>query len=209
MALITDIHTHHMKASAYPFVLNAYPEQADLVRQHPDLLFSVGMHPWNLHLYNPIELPLNTLVALSTLPQVVMIGECGLDKNAQSPLSLQQEIFHRHIEISENLQKPLLVHCVGCFDKLIAARKPATQRWIIHGFRGKPQLAQQLLQHGMDISFGPQFNIQSVLLTPPERLHVETDDTTADIAALYQRIAAIKNIDISMLNAGDFVLANS
>ncbi|MBR6482078.1 MAG: hydrolase TatD, partial [Bacteroidaceae bacterium] len=52
-----------------------------------------------------------------------------------------------------------------------------TTRWTVHGFRGGPKLAEQLLDAGMDISFGLHHNADSLRLTPEHRRHFETDDS--------------------------------
>ena len=60
--------------------------------------------------------------------------------------------------------------------------------WIIHGFRGKPQLAQQLLNNGFYISLGEHFNPQTVTIIPTNRLLFETDESTLDINTIIENI---------------------
>jgi TatD DNase family protein len=90
---------------------------------------------------------------------------------------VQTNIFLHHVELSERLEKPLTIHCVRAFDRMLMLRKQLrpTQPWVIHGFRGKPELAQQLLAAGFDLSFGTLFNAESFNLCPPERRFTETD----------------------------------
>ncbi|MDE6655144.1 MAG: TatD family hydrolase, partial [Muribaculaceae bacterium] len=68
-------------------------------------------------------------------------------------------------------------HIVRAFPEIIRLRRQEqpTQRWIIHGFRGKPELARELLRHGFDISIGREFNTASAAIIPPDRLFHETD----------------------------------
>ena len=47
--------------------------------------------------------------------------------------------------------------------------------WIVHGFRGGPALARQLLDAGFDLSFGLRYNKESFDITPTERRYRETD----------------------------------
>ncbi|MDE5929471.1 MAG: TatD family hydrolase, partial [Muribaculaceae bacterium] len=105
------------------------------------------------------------------------IGECGLDALRGPDMALQREVFLKHIGLSEALGKPLLIHAVRCWPELIALRhnlNPA-QEWIIHGFRGKAELAAELLRHGFSLSFGLKYNEDAFRLTPPERRYRETD----------------------------------
>ena len=156
-------------------------------------LYSVGIHPWNYRRVTPAALRL--LRALAAEPQVRAIGECGLDPLVQVPrqqscaathpqltraeiLRDQTRLLHFHFELSERLGKPLLLHIVRAFPEIIALRRQwrPSQPWIIHGFRGKPQLARELLAHGFHLSYGLKYNPESFALTPPGRSLRETDD---------------------------------
>lgn len=184
--MIIDFHTHTLKRNA---VVNVDPvDLTDLSRPvfRPGYLYSVGIHPWNLAKVTSERLRL--LRALASSPQVVAIGECGLDPlhlstSASTPLT-QQELLRYHISLSESLRKPLILHIVKRFPEIIRMKKELkpTQRWIIHGFRGKPELARELLRHGFTLSFGHRYNPSSLALTPPDRLLRETD--TMSIPAL-------------------------
>ena len=136
--------------------------------------------------------------------RIVLIGECGLDKHSEASLEKQLQVFKLQIELSEKLCKPLIIHCVGCFNELFELKKklkPA-QRWIIHGFRAKPELAAQALKNGCSLSFGEHYNHESLALTPPDKLFVETDESLLPIEIIYKKIAFEKNTDASEMSAG-------
>jgi TatD DNase family protein len=63
------------------------------------------------------------------------------------------------------------------------------QAWIIHGFRGKPQLAEQFIKNGFYISFGEMFNAESLKATPKEKLFIESDESKTGINEIYSRVA--------------------
>lgn len=71
----------------------------------------------------------------------------------------------------------MIIHCVRRYGRIMALRKElnARQRWIIHGFRGKPELARQLLAAGFDISIGTKFNPEVPGAVPSGHLFHETD----------------------------------
>lgn len=101
-----------------------------------------------------------------------------LNLNRAEILSAQTALLRYHYELSETLGKPLILHIVKSFPEIIALKKqwkPA-QPWIIHGFRGKPQLASELLAHGFHLSYGKKYNPASLALTPASRLLRETDE---------------------------------
>lgn len=148
-------------------------------------LYAAGIHPWWVAQEDfSLEAHLSGLRRLLQQPEVVEIGECGFDSvltgcdgQKPAPLERQEEVFVAQVELSETFGRPMTIHCVRCFDRLLRLRKELrpTQRWTIHGFRGKPSLARQLLAAGFDLSFGPLRNEESYALTPPERRHDETD----------------------------------
>lgn len=163
---VSDIHTHNPLAT--DAVINLAPGMA----MRPGALYSVGLHPWwAVADFDWVE-------NLADHPQVAMIGECGIDKlrGAHDP-DTQLEVLRRHALLAERVGKPLLLHVVrgyGEVMKLYRELRPSVP-WIIHGFRGKPQLAKQLTDMGIHISLGAKFNPGVPAVVPPAMLHRETD----------------------------------
>ncbi len=151
--------------------------------------YSVGVHPWNAAKFD-----LKALQEAASSPLVAAIGETGLDALRGPSLDVQEAVFRRHVELSERLGLPLIIHCVKAFDRLVAIRKEIkpSQTWIIHGFRGKPQQARQLLDAGFHLSLGPRFNPDSARIIPADRLHIETDDTFMPITEVAAAVAAAR-----------------
>lgn len=137
--------------------------------------FSVGLHPWDSATASDAEM--DEIKRMAADPRVIAIGETGIDKLQGGDIDKQIELLRRHIEISERCKKPLILHVVKAFPEIIQLRRQLNpcQRWIIHGFRGKPELARELLRHGFDISVGRQFNPAAVAIIPSDRLFHETD----------------------------------
>jgi len=155
----------------------------------PDYIYcSVGIHPQNAGItgFSDVE-------TMAAHPNVVAIGETGLDKLASTPLEQQEELFIAHIELAERLRKPLIIHCVRAWQELIRIRKQYSSEipWIIHGFRGNDRLARQLLQFGFYLSFGFHFHADALRAAwDSHRLYTETDDSNINIADVYQRITS-------------------
>lgn len=202
--MIVDIHTHQSTASNYPSIRNlTFEEAGRIFASDIPGLFSVGIHPWHADDFSP-EL-LDNLLAWLSDKRFAALGECGLDKNSRVPMEVQQDVFEQQISLSEKTGKPLIIHCVGCFNELFELKKKLNpqQLWIIHGFRGKPQLAVQALKAGCSLSFGEHFNVESVRLTPIDRLFIETDESPLPISGIYHSIALIKNCLPEELTAGE------
>ncbi len=121
------------------------------------------------------------------------IGECGLDKRSEVALEEQIDIFIRQVMFSEEVQKPLVLHVVKAWNELLAIKRDlqVSQPWIIHGFRGKPELAKQLLDKGFYLSFGAYYNLESFLLAENYgRAFLETDESpNLSIKDVYRRSA--------------------
>lgn len=166
-----DIHTHNLKAG--PDAIINLPWRSSLP---PEGYFSAGIHPWDTSKVSSEDLA--WVESLSKDPRVVAIGEAGLDALRGASLPEQEAIFRRHVELSERAGKPLIIHAVRTLHHIIRLRKELrpSQRWIIHGFRGKPDLARQLLDAGIDISLGMRFNPDTENIIPADRLFRESDE---------------------------------
>ena len=188
-----DIHTHKKECDSQSSILNS--NEYITGRR-----ISMGIHPWNIS--SDWEKQFAIISANACKENVCAIGECGTDK-LKSPANeeLQQEVFRAHATLAEEAGKPLIIHCVKGFDTIIALHKEISpkQAWIIHGFRGKPQQAEQLIKNGFYISFGDKFNIDSVKAIPLERLFIESDESKKSIDKIYDEIAKVKGCSIAEL----------
>ena len=191
--MVLDSHTHTSRPGAVVNIDPVSTAPRDLVLLD-DRYYTVGIHPWNAGCYTPRDLA--TLRRLAASPRVVAIGETGLDSvhvayewvqkgnakevvQAHPDVKKQMELLKLHIELSEQLGKPLLLHVVKLYPEIIRLRNKLrpSQPWIIHGFRGKPGLAKDLLKFGFYLSYGERFNPESAGVTPPERMLAETDES--------------------------------
>ena len=193
-----DIHTHH--APVHPEDVAIVNGLDPALSAGTGLLHSVGIHPW--YIYNVKE-QLAELKRQAVLPDVVAIGETGLDKGVETPLKLQQKIFKTSVSLAENLGLFVIIHCVKAWDELIALKKELKPHvpWIIHGFRGNATLAKQLIRHGFYLSFGYRFNPEAVHAAWPDYLFVETDDRETGIRTIYQNLSGSLDLPLERFAA--------
>lgn len=183
-----DAHTHALRRNAVVDIDPVVLAGTAVVRPVflKGYMYSVGIHPWNV--FHTSERALRLLRSLAASPSVVAIGECGLDPvgtgtDRAETMEAQMLLLRRHVALSETLRRPLILHIVRAYPEIICLKKemrPA-QRWIIHGFRGKPQLARELLGHGFTLSYGRRYNPESMAVTPPGRLLRESDSPAASL----------------------------
>ena len=192
-----DIHAH--KPSIHPedvTIVNLIVKGDIAVNSQLSTFNSVGVHPW--YIDHP-EKQLETLCSFASNPQVVAIGEAGLDKLTETPLSLQEELFLTQAKLAGKVRKPLIIHCVKAWPELIAARKKIAPEmpWVIHGFRGNGILAEQLIRQGFLLSFGEKFNPEALQKAWPFSLLTETDDSETDIRTIYNQLSSALNIPLN------------
>ena len=138
------------------------------------------------------------------MPCVAAIGECGYDALKGGPAFRQLQLFKKHVEISEALGKPMVIHDVKGHDIIIGLRRDLApkQKWAVHGMRNNANVARMLLVAGLWISFGEKFNqdaLKMVLQEWPERLLVETDESQLSIEEIISNISATAGIDLTEL----------
>jgi len=86
------------------------PKALELARQHPDVLFATaGVHPHHAVEYTD-ECDAE-IRALHAAPEVVAVGECGLDYFRDfSPRPAQHKAFERQLQLASENGKPLFLH---------------------------------------------------------------------------------------------------
>ncbi len=186
---IRDIHTHLLPQEPGTALVCIGSGPLPAPQGH---WFSVGLHPWDVT--GDDEKILQSIGEMAQNPQVLAIGECGFDTLKGPAHDLQEQAFIRQVEISERVRKPMILHVVRDFDSVIRLRKQLkpTQSWLIHGFRGGPQQADQLHTHGIQISLGLKANPQTLQQIPSDRLFLETDGL-CPITHVIQTAAAARN----------------
>lgn len=169
--------------------------------------YSLGIHPWNISNDSFCEKTLTFIKSNIKKQCFLAIGECGIDRASAHDLKRQKEIFIRQIELSEQNNKPMILHVVRSYHDIIAIRKDtkAEVPWIIHGFQGNEQTTKQLLQHGLflslgDVLFKNETKAKRLLqIIPTEKLFLETDIAERGIDDVYKKAARLKCIDIDIL----------
>ena len=190
MNIPIDIHTHQSSEIAGKAIINCYPETFSPKESY---WYSVGMHPWYLARYtNRMEL----FSEWVNHPQVLAIGEAGLDKLTEAAMSVQVEFFEYQARLAMEIDKPLIIHLVKATDEILKLKQilNPSNPWIIHGFRGKAIMVQEYLRHGFYLSFGEKYQEEALRAVPSERLFIETDESSIPIEELYDRAAYVRGV---------------
>jgi TatD DNase family protein len=156
-----------------------------LSRQHPGRIFATaGVHP---HHATALPSSLAELGELTAEPEVVAVGECGLDYYRNySPQEAQREAFRRQLELAARRRKPVFLHQRDAHEDFIAILRehwPALAGGVAHCFTGGAAELECYLELGLAIGItgwicderrGAHL-LELVRRIPADRLLLETD----------------------------------
>jgi TatD DNase family protein len=192
----------------------------EVARSRPNVWATVGLHPHEAsHGLEGVEHLLATRG-----PDVVAVGECGLDYHYDhSPRDVQRSVFAAQVRLAAELRLALVIHTREAWDDTfgILARWPGPERLVFHCFTGGPDEARRALDLGGYLSFsgiatfkGADDVRAAAALCPPDRLLVETDapylapaphrgrpNRPAYLPLVGAALAAVRGIDVGTVES--------
>ena len=166
--------------------LSSSREAAALADAHAARLWSTaGVHPHHARSFAPSQR--DAFVELLQLPQVVAVGECGLDycRNLAAP-ELQRAAFNSQLQIAVDAGKPVFLHQRDAHADFLAILRDFAgelKGGVAHCFTGGVAELEDYLALGLHIGVtgwvcderrGHALR-DAVPRIPPERLMIETD----------------------------------
>jgi TatD DNase family protein len=156
----------------------------ELAARRPDVHAAVGVHPHDATSLD--DAMLADIEALASRPEVVAVGEIGLDYHyMHSPKDAQQRVFRDLVALARRLRKPIVIHTRdAAADTLeILEREGANEvGGIIHCFSEDRAFAERALALDFDLSFSGIVTFKTARAiqdvagwAPAERILVETD----------------------------------
>jgi TatD DNase family protein len=204
---LINIHTHQApEEHGDLFIQNIFPSD-DMLSLQPGGFYSVGLHPWFIANDQNYKNELHELEKRASLPEVIAIGECGLDKLANTESQLQLEVFVLQSQIAESVNKPLLIHCVKSYNEIshLKRRMKPKVPWILHGYTGNDMITKELIPMDFYFSLGKilmsdNSNIMETLKKlPGDRLFFETDEWKKPVKDIYTKYAELKDVTVESL----------
>lgn len=190
-----------MKFIIFPYICSAMSRLIDIHTHFPTGRHiepqGIGVHPWRV-LYD--ELPSREEFATAAL-----VGEIGLDFACDVEHSKQEEVFRAQLAIAEELQKPVVLHCVRAFEPTMKILSEYDLRAVIfHGFIGSVQQAERAINKGYFLSFGANTSrspktIEALRNTPLHKIFAESDESKKNIEEIYNEIATLKGCKQGLL----------
>jgi TatD DNase family protein len=167
--------------------LEHYPDILEIARENECVSVSVGVHPNETDGREPT---VSELIELAADPEVVAIGETGLDyfrsqKDENDDLEWQRERFRTHINAAKQTRKPLIIHMREATEdtlRLLKEEGADEVGGVMHCFVENWDIAQRALDLNFDISFSGIVTFKSAKelkevaeKIPSDRMLVETD----------------------------------
>ena len=150
-----------------------------IARSHDGVWATAGVHPHDAK--DGIE----GLEELLDAPEVVAVGECGLDYHYDhSPRDVQADTFRCQIGLAHERDMPLVIHTRSAWADTFAILddEGTPRRTVFHCFTGGPAEGEECLARGALISFSGIITFpsggdlrQAAVACPLGRLLVETD----------------------------------
>ncbi len=178
---------------------NDWKKVLQLAEGFPQIVPMVGLHPWFVGCRAGAETPPESAITgrgynwkddFQTLEKMVRkdpslgIGETGLDfQNRFTNRAEQEDSFAAHLDLARELNRPVAVHCVQAWGRLVEIlREHPAPRVLLHAFGGAPELIPELIALNCWFSFcGSVTNPKatrvraSAAAVPADRLLIETD----------------------------------
>ena len=163
--------------------LDDHIELAKIAARHPDVGYSVGVHPCEV----PATMARATteyLIELAQPEKVWAIGETGLDYfHSTDFIAEQKECFARHIHASQAVKKPVVVHTRSAkHDTVDVIRAEKSTHGILHCFTEDWETAKAVLDCGYYVSFSGIVSFKNAQdlrdvakQVPLDRVLIETD----------------------------------
>jgi TatD DNase family protein len=129
----------------------------ELAKRIPGVRAAVGFHPCDVRAERAGEM--DEIEAMAAEPEVVAIGETGLDFHwpDNAPQEVQEEFLRRHIELSRRTGKPLVLHHRQAGERVaevLEAAGPPPAGGSFHCYSGNLDLARRVISFGFKLGVG-------------------------------------------------------
>ena len=216
--LLADLPNHDVELILNPGCdLESSRTAVELAEKFPHVYAAVGFHPSDCADFN--EEAVDELRKLAQQhPKVRAIGEIGLDYywKDNPPKEFQAEVFHRQMELAEELNLPVIIHDREAHqDCLNIVKSHPNVNGVYHCYSGSIEDAKTLVKMGWMISFtgvitfkNARRSLEIIEWLPMDRIMVETDapyltpepfrgkrNDSAKVRYMIETIANVKGMD--------------
>ncbi|MGO3222993.1 MULTISPECIES: TatD family hydrolase [unclassified Halomonas] len=130
-------------------------QQVLALAERADTRVCLGLHPYFVDQHHEVD-----IAALDQLlkehPEVVAVGECGLDGRFTDTLDAQWHYFDAQLKLAKQHALPVVIHCVQANDQVAKRLRQLAlpQAGLIHAFAGSIEQATKFLDLGFKLGLG-------------------------------------------------------
>ncbi|KPQ18918.1 MULTISPECIES: TatD family hydrolase [unclassified Halomonas] len=120
-----------------------------------DISVCAGLHPYFIAEHR--EQDINQLDSvLSEHPELVAVGECGIDGRFDDTLAAQWDYFDAQLTLAKQHGLPIVVHCVKANDTVAKRlrQRALARAGLIHAFAGSYEQAKKFVDLGYVLGLG-------------------------------------------------------
>lgn len=180
--------------------LKSSKKAIEISEKYDNVFSSIGLHPLNIDSeflknkgysgkaegFLEKDFDYHSYKSLKT-KKVVAVGEIGLDywyrpkSEAKKELFKQEQkrIFERQLDLAEELDLPVIIHCRAAFDDLYGILSKRKAKGVLHCFTGSKEEAEKFLALGLYMGInGIIFKLnmeEAIAAIPLEKILIETD----------------------------------
>lgn len=120
-----------------------------------DTSVCLGLHPYFIDQHQESDVEALDQ-QLSEHPELVALGECGIDARFTDTLDAQWRYFDAQLKLAKRHSLPVVVHCVHANDKVAKRLRQLElpQAGLIHAFSGSIEQATKFLDLGFKLGLG-------------------------------------------------------
>ena len=155
--VIENAFSSNVKRLFFPAINSKYSSSMfNLQKKYPENIFLMsGLHPCYVGKDFSDEISLVQNILKNN--HIVAIGEIGIDLYwDKSNLSMQTKAFEMQIEIANNNQLPIVIHCRESFDEIynVLINNKPLNGGVFHCFSGDLEQANKIIELDMKLGIG-------------------------------------------------------
>lgn len=161
----------------------------EIANKYHEVYASIGIIPTEYKQYNDDSIN-NLRKLMDKSNKIVAIGEIGLDyywEKEESVRTLQKKIFIEQIELANELNLPISIHCRDAYKDTLDILKEHTciKKGIMHCFSGSLESAKEFIKLGYLIAFGGVLTFKNSIKTKEVLQNIDLKDVVFETDAPY------------------------
>lgn len=161
----------------------------EIANKYHEVYASIGIIPTEYKQYNDDSIN-NLRKLMDKSNKIVAIGEIGLDyywEKEESVRTLQKKIFIEQIELANELNLPISIHCRDAYKDTLDILKEHTciKKGIMHCFSGSLESAKEFIKLGYLIAFGGVLTFKNSIKTKEVLQNIDLKNVVFETDAPY------------------------